>query len=113
GIVVKNVAGYDLPRLMTGSFGSLSVIVAATFKLYPITTASKTLVVEVKQPRNLGTLTAAVLSSHLTPTALEFESHPLRLMIRFESIPAGVDQQACNATALFRERGFSATVFSG
>ena len=33
GIVVKNVAGYDLPRLLTGSFGSLGVIVTATFKL--------------------------------------------------------------------------------
>jgi glycolate oxidase FAD binding subunit len=30
GIVVKNVAGYDLPRLLTGSFGSLGVIVSAT-----------------------------------------------------------------------------------
>ena len=40
GIVVKNVAGYDLPRLLTGSFGSLGVIVTATFKLYPLTAAS-------------------------------------------------------------------------
>ena len=100
GIVVKNVAGYDLPRLMTGSFGSLSVIVTATFKLYPLTSASKTLLVDLKDPRDLGALTAAVLGSHLTPTALEFESHPLRLLIRFESIPAGVDQQASNASAL-------------
>ena len=46
GIVVKNVAGYDLPRLLTGSFGSLGVIVTATFKLYPLTAASRTLIVE-------------------------------------------------------------------
>src|SRR5438093_735052 len=32
GIVVKNVAGYDLARLVTGSFGSLAVVVNATFK---------------------------------------------------------------------------------
>jgi len=113
GIVVKNVAGYDLPRLMAGSFGSLSVIVTATFKLYPLTTASKTLVVDVKEPRDLGALTGAVLSSHLTPTALEFQSHPMRLLIRFESIPAGVDQQASNAAALISEGGFSAQVVSG
>ena len=51
GIVVKNVAGYDMPRLMTGSFGASSVIITATFKLFPLTTASKTLVVELKDPR--------------------------------------------------------------
>ena len=35
GIVVKNVAGYDVARLMAGSYGCLGVIVNATFKLYP------------------------------------------------------------------------------
>ena len=35
GIVVKNVAGYDVSRLLTGSFGSLAVVVNATFKLFP------------------------------------------------------------------------------
>src|SRR5262249_48256512 len=46
GIVVKNVAGYDVSRLMTGSFGSLAVIVGATFKLYPVPPASRTVVVD-------------------------------------------------------------------
>jgi glycolate dehydrogenase FAD-binding subunit len=113
GIVVKNVAGYDLCRLMTGSFGSLCVIVAATFKLFPLTTASKTLSVDVKQPGDLGALSAAILSSHLTPTALEFATRPLRLLIRFESIAASVDQQAISASALIAAQGFGAQTTSG
>ena len=37
GIVVKNVAGYDLSRLMTGAFGTLGIVLDATFKLAPPT----------------------------------------------------------------------------
>src|SRR6185436_4129927 len=47
GQVVKNVAGYDLGKLVTGSFGSLAAIVSATFKLSPLPAASKTLWLDV------------------------------------------------------------------
>lgn len=113
GIVVKNVAGYDLPRLMTGSFGALGIIVSATFKLYPLTAASATLVVELRAPADLRTLTARILSSHLTPTALEFATHPLRLLIRFESIEASVTQQCEMAAKLIAECGFESRAISG
>ncbi|MSO30300.1 MAG: FAD-binding oxidoreductase [Acidobacteria bacterium] len=113
GIVVKNVAGYDLPRLMTGSFGSLGVIVTATFKLYPLTAASRTLVVECPTAADLGALTGRILSSHLTPTALEFATHPLRLLVRFESIEASVEQQCETAGTLIADSGFSVRAVSG
>jgi glycolate oxidase FAD binding subunit len=113
GIVVKNVAGYDLPRLMTGSFGSLGVIVAATFKLYPLTAASRTLVATLPKAADLGTVAARILASHLTPTALEFATHPLRLVVRFESIDASVEQQSDTAGKLIVESGFTASAVSG
>jgi glycolate oxidase FAD binding subunit len=113
GIVVKNVAGYDMPRLMTGAFGSLGVIVTATFKLYPLTASSRTLVVDLKNPRELGTLAAKILESHLTPTALEFQTPPLRLLVRFETIEAAVEQQSANAATIIRDAGFSAKAVTG
>ena len=112
GIVVKNVAGYDLPRLLTGSFGSLGVIITATFKLYPLTAASRTLVVEPSSPSDLGALAVKLSASHLTPTALEFATHPLRLIIRFESIEASVAQQSETASKLMAENGYEARTLS-
>ena len=113
GIVVKNVAGYDLPRLLTGSFGSLGVIVSATFKLYPLTAASATLVIDLSTPSDLAALTTRLLSSHLTPTALEFATHPLRLIVRFESIEASVEQQSETAARVILGGGFAARTLSG
>ena len=113
GIVVKNVAGYDLPRLLTGSFGSLGVIITATFKLYPLTTASRTLFVEPSSAAELGELAVKISASHLTPTALEFATHPLRLIIRFESIEASVAQQSETASKLLAESGYEARTLSG
>jgi glycolate oxidase FAD binding subunit len=112
GIVVKNVAGYDLPRLLTGSFGSLGVIVTATFKLYPLTAASRTLVVEPSNASDLGSIALKLSASHLTPTALEFATHPLRLIVRFESIESSVSQQADTAAKLIAESGYEARTLS-
>jgi glycolate oxidase FAD binding subunit len=112
GIVVKNVAGYDLPRLLTGSFGSLGVIVTATFKLYPLTAASRTLIVEPRTAADLGALAIKLSASHLTPTALEFATHPLRLIIRFESIEASIAQQSETATKLIADSGYKTQTLS-
>ncbi len=46
GRVVKNVTGYDLPRLVTGSFGALGVIVSVCFKLWPLPESSATVAVD-------------------------------------------------------------------
>src|SRR5712691_7744396 len=71
GQVVKNVAGYDLSKLMAGSFGSLAAIVTATFKLSPLPAASRTLVATARDPEDLTRLVHDVMASQLEPIAFE------------------------------------------
>jgi glycolate oxidase FAD binding subunit len=109
GIVVKNVAGYDLSRLMTGSFGCLGVIVDVTFKLAPRAAASRTVTVEVGSVDALAGAVAALTRSSLTPTALELV-WPDRILVRFESVEEAVAQQADAALTLLAPHGHATVV---
>jgi len=100
GIVVKNVAGYDLSRLMTGAFGSLGVIVDATFKVTPVAVSSRTLTVDLDSIEALEPALAAVMASSLTPSAVELACPPARLLVRFQSVDQAVEKQAEEARRL-------------
>lgn len=50
GRVVKNVTGYDLPRLATGSFGSLGLIGRVCLKLWPLPAAARTVTLPEARP---------------------------------------------------------------
>jgi glycolate oxidase FAD binding subunit len=110
GIVVKNVAGYDLARLMTGSFGCLGIILTATFKLYPIPAASRTVVAELPTASAAGSLALALNGSQLTPTAVEVETPPLRMLVRFESTEPSVDEQSAQTLRLVEGAGGRGTI---
>jgi glycolate oxidase FAD binding subunit len=108
GHVVKNVAGYDLGRLMSGSFGALAGIVDATFKLMPIPQASATLVVDYGDAPALARDVAALMASQLEPAALDVcgghlqvaRRDALQLLVRFASSPASTTEQSNHAAAL-------------
>jgi glycolate oxidase FAD binding subunit len=108
GKVVKNVAGYDMPKLLTGSLGTLGVIVEATFRLYPLPAASSTVVTRVASPLEAGRLASAILASQLVPVALDLfggEKAGWELAVRFQSSPGSVEDQAARAAGMLEAQG--------
>ena len=71
GKVVKNVAGYDLPKLYIGSFGTLGIVVEATFKLRPRAEVDRLVIARFDRLKDAGQGARAVLGSDLIPSALE------------------------------------------
>jgi len=71
GKVVKNVAGYDLPKLFVGAFGTLGVIVETTVKLRPRPDADRMVVARFASLKEAGAAARAVMGSDLLPSALD------------------------------------------
>src|SRR5262252_5319953 len=113
GRVVKNVAGYDLSKLLCGSLGSLAVVTSATFKLSPVAAHSQTLVATVSDIRRLGLLARAIAELPVAPTAIELQSPPHRLLIRFETTEQAAARQSELVRAVCIERGAACTIVSG
>jgi glycolate oxidase FAD binding subunit len=83
GHVIKNVAGFDLAKLLHGSYGTLGVLVEVVLRLHPVPKAIGTVVVECDLAE-AARLAGEVLASQLEPTAVEWLSSG-RLLVRIDS----------------------------
>jgi glycolate oxidase FAD binding subunit len=96
GKVVKNVAGYDLARLVCGSRGRLALIARASFRLHPLPKAARTLVVETE---DAAAVVVRLVRSQLQPSALDV-LHPGRVAVLFEGGQRAVEAQFVAAHTL-------------
>jgi len=103
GAVVKNVAGYDLGKLVSGSHGTLAGIVDATFKLLPMPLASTTLVARYTDSDVLARDVAALFASQVELTSFDLcasSEGRWMLLARMASSPVATDAQAAEARRL-------------
>ncbi len=117
GRVVKNVAGYDLMKLFTGSYGSLGIISQVTFRTYPLPEASLTVVI-IGEAKSIAEAIKKIKNSSLTPMAADLvtasvitqcqqklianlkSGNNIGLLIRFQTISESITEQTSQLKAI-------------
>jgi glycolate oxidase FAD binding subunit len=121
GRVVKNVAGYDLPKLFIGSYGTLGIIVEATLKLRPLPDEERLVAVPFERLKDAGAAVRAILVSDLIPNAIDLtdaaaarplgvEPAPAMLIVGFDGLAEQVDWQVRELASIVRPYGGHAPV---
>lgn len=121
GRVVKNVAGYDLMKLLTGSYGTLGIITQLTFRLYPVPTASQTLMLH-GEPEKIDRLARMIAAAALTPIAFDLVSPSLMkamylgrglgLILRFQTVPESITEQSERVIKFAKQCGVITTIYT-
>jgi glycolate oxidase FAD binding subunit len=115
GTVVKNVAGYDLGKLYTGSLGTLGVITEAVFRLHPLPEANRWITVPAGDAEHAAAAIAAIRSSQHEPVAVEVDraapGGPVTVGVAVEGVAGGIRARAAAvADLLGAAAGTPATV---
>jgi glycolate oxidase FAD binding subunit len=109
GKVVKNVAGYDLGKVLCGSYGTLGIITSATFRLHPVPAERAWVSCPVSTPTELAHLVDRAMDPTVHPSAVEVNltGGAGTLAVLIEGSVTGVGVRAEAATGLL---GAKATV---
>jgi glycolate oxidase FAD binding subunit len=102
GKVVKNVTGFDLPKLVCGAFGTLGVLTEVTLRVFPKPPLSTTLIVRGLEPEEGFALLRKLWSSPLDATGLAFSRG--NALIRFEGEKKPLAEKCAAARTLIGAR---------
>jgi glycolate oxidase FAD binding subunit len=103
GRVVKNVAGYDLPKLFTGSFGTLGIITEVTLRTYPMPHSVRDLSFRFNDVAAANRYMLAIADTALVPAAMQLrvaQNQSPVVDLRFEGLTEGCDAQSEYATKI-------------
>ena len=107
GKVVKNVAGYDLAKLVTGAYGTLGLVTEAAFRLHPIPPAAAYVSVRLPDPASAYQAVQRALHAQWVPAAIELDrpepGGPVEAAVLVEGTEAGVAARAEQAVATLGE----------
>jgi glycolate oxidase FAD binding subunit len=119
GKVLKNVSGYDMTKLMIGTWGSLGIITQVTAKLLPLPEVSSTLLASLDDLTAAHAIIRKVIHSVLLPSAIELiggkaverlgEKTKYLLAFSLEGVAEAVDRQATEIADLSNREGATAT----
>lgn len=122
GRVVKNVAGYDMMKLFTGSYGTLGILTEVTLRVYPQPTEMGTVIITGAVDR-LEQAAKILLASTLTPIAADVVSTALSqqlelsntpsLVVKFATIPASIAEQSAQLSDVAKGLGLKAGIWQG
>ncbi len=105
GKVIKNVAGYDLSKLMTGAYGTLGVVTRVSVRLHPLARGTVTLYAEADDPAALARIAHAASHAQFEPIALDYDWRGSQgwVYMRFGGVDA--QAQAREAASVLAEAG--------
>lgn len=92
GKVVKNVAGFDLPKLAVGSLGTLGAIATATLRVYPIPEVTRCALLRFERPADVDGALRLLVERRLEPEFVTLANYDA-LAVGFAGTRGGVDAQ--------------------
>jgi glycolate oxidase FAD binding subunit len=116
GKVVKNVAGYDIGKLFSGSRGTLGLIAQATFRLHPVPAGTAYVAAECATPVGASGVVATAMNSEAIPVSVELDwpaaDDPLRVCIALEGDPSSVAERAIALLPLLEPHAVSVSALA-